>query len=261
MAALCVVVQLRVARGSPRALHAVHAAAAFNIWQVATPSRSREGCAFDRASLPRATFTSYFSLLSIVKKNIIVLTRTRRRWSALVLPCTEVATFGADNAAHNQSLAPASAIEAASASPVLPLLPCTTATASVVMKGHAFVVCERRPPPSTDGGDGRHSCRCESRAGRCSQATPSSLRRRHRCCHTTVAAAPVSVPEAACTHAHASATGLRLYSVSLATASTDVSRVRLALLTTKNVRQKYRKKPLQSFAQPFIIAVRELGWG
>ena len=102
------------------------------------------------------------------------------RWSALVLPCTEVATFGADNAAHNQSLAPASAIEAASASPVLPLhvplLPCTTATASVVMKGHAFVVCERRPPPSTDGGDGRHSCRCESRAGRCSQATPSSLR-------------------------------------------------------------------------------------
>ena len=112
-------------------LHAVHAAAAFNIWQVATPSRSREGCAFDRASLPRATFTSYFSLLSIVKKNIIVLTRTRRRWSALVLPCTEVATFGADNAAHNQSLAPASAIEAASASPVLPLLPCTTAVASI----------------------------------------------------------------------------------------------------------------------------------
>ena len=74
LAAQCVVVQLRVARGSPRALHAVHAAAAFNIWQVATPSRSREGCAFDRASLPRATFTSYFSLLSIVKKNIIVLT-------------------------------------------------------------------------------------------------------------------------------------------------------------------------------------------
>ena len=40
---------------------------------------------------------------------------------------------------------------------------------------YAFVVCERRPPPSTDGGNGRHSCRCESRACHCVHAAPSSL--------------------------------------------------------------------------------------
>ena len=57
---------------------------------------------------------------------------------------------------------------------VVHMAPCTTAIASVV-KGHAFVVCERRLPPSSDGGDGRHSRRCESRSCRCSRAAPSSL--------------------------------------------------------------------------------------
>ena len=57
---------------------------------------------------------------------------------------------------------------------VLHMAPCTTAIDSVV-KGHAFVVCERRLPPSSDGGDGRHSRRCESRSCRCSRAAPSSL--------------------------------------------------------------------------------------
>ena len=32
--------------------HAIHAAAAFEIWQVATPSRSRAGCALERAAPP-----------------------------------------------------------------------------------------------------------------------------------------------------------------------------------------------------------------
>ena len=40
---------------------------------------------------------------------------------------------------------------------------------------YAFVVCERRPLPSTDGGNGRHLCRCESRACHCVHAAPSSL--------------------------------------------------------------------------------------
>ena len=52
--------------------HAIHAAAAFEIWQVATPSRSRAGCALDRAAPPDIHIV--LPLLSMVKKNIIVLT-------------------------------------------------------------------------------------------------------------------------------------------------------------------------------------------
>ena len=120
--------------------------------------------------LHRPTFTSYslFSRWSRRTSSCSHAPRMRRRWSALVLPCTELARFLAAYAAQ----ALAGAIEAVSPplSPVAAVCGCDQRSVA-----YAFVVCERRPPPSTDGGNGRHSCRCESRACHCVHAAPSSL--------------------------------------------------------------------------------------